>query len=97
MVIGERIRESGYEGGKTILDDYVRELRPIFLQPRSYQRTVYRPGETCQFDLWEPSTVIPVGHGQTRRGFVVVACLGFSRAGAGALVFSKELPDVTWA
>ena len=22
--------------------------------PRTYQRTVYRPGELCQFDLWEP-------------------------------------------
>jgi hypothetical protein len=27
---------------------------------------------------------------------VVVACLGYSRAGAGALVFSKEAPDVLW-
>jgi hypothetical protein len=25
-----------------------------------------------------------------------VACLGYSRAGAGALVFSKEAPDVLW-
>jgi transposase len=95
-VIRERICESGYEGGKTILDDYVRELRPIFLPPRSYRRTVYRPGEICQFDLWEPSAEIPVGHGQTRRGWVVVACLGWSRAGAGAFVFSKQLPDVAW-
>jgi hypothetical protein len=37
-----------------------------------------------------------VGHGQTRRGWVVVACLGYSRAGAGALIFSKEAPDVLW-
>jgi hypothetical protein len=39
---------------------------------------------------------VPVGHGQTRRGFVVVACLGYSRAGAGALAFSKEAPDLLW-
>jgi hypothetical protein len=77
MVIRERIAESGYAGGKTILDDYVRELRPIFAPPRTYQRTVYRAGEICQVDLWEPSGEIPVGHGQARRGFVVVACLGF--------------------
>ena len=32
---------------------------------------------------------VPVGHGQTRRGWVVVACLGYSRAGAGVLVFSQ--------
>ena len=37
---------------------------------------------------------MPVGHGQTRPGWVVVACLGYSRAGAGALVFSKEKPDL---
>jgi transposase len=94
-VIRERItEEEGYRGGKTILDDYVRELRPIFRPPRTYQRTVYRRGEICQFDLWEPNAPIPVGHGQARRGYVVMACLGWSRAGAGALVFSKELPDL---
>lgn len=95
-VIRARISEEGYEGGKTILDDYVRELRPIFTPPRTYQRTVYRPGEICQFDLWEPSHEIPVGQGQTRRGWVVTACMAWSRAGAGALVFSKSLPDVLW-
>lgn len=96
-VIRERIaEEEGYEGGKTILDNYVRELRPVFLPPRTYQRTVYRPGEICQFDLWEPSKPIPVGHGQTRRGWVVIAAMGYSRAAAGALVFSKELPDLLW-
>ena len=36
--------------------------------PRTFQRTVYRPGEICQFDLWEPASEIPVGHGQTRSG-----------------------------
>ena len=95
---GQRIRELiaplGFDGGKTIVDDYVREVRPFFRIPRTYQRTIYRPGEICQFDLWEPKAPIPVGHGQTRRGWVVVACLGYSRAGAGALVFSKRIPDL---
>ena len=95
---GQRIRELiaplGFDGGKTIVDDYLREVRPLFEPPRTFQRTIYRPGEICQFDLWEPAGEIPVGHGQTRRGWVVVACLGYSRAGAGALVFSKEIPDL---
>jgi transposase len=96
---GQRIRELiaslGFDGGKTIVDDYLREVRPFFVAPpRTYQRTVYRPGEICQFDLWEPKDEIPVGHGQTRRGWVVVACLGYSRAGAGALIFSKQTPDL---
>jgi len=95
---GQRIRELiaslGFDGGKTIVDDYVREVRPLFRTPRTYQRTIYRPGEICQFDVWEPREELPVGHGQTRRGYVVVACLGYSRAGAGALVFSKQTPDL---
>ena len=86
----------GFEGSKTIVDDYLREVRPLFRHERTYQRTVYRAGEICQFDLWEPSEPVPVGHGQRRRAFVVVACLGYSRAGAGALVFSRQAPDVLW-
>ena len=69
---GQRIRELiaplGFVGGKTIVDDYVREVRPFFVDARTFQRTVYRPGEICQFDVWEPKDEIPVGHGQTRRG-----------------------------
>jgi len=95
---GVRVRELieplGFDGQKTIVDDYLREVRPLFVKARSHQRTVYRPGEICQFDLWEPSSPLAVGHGQTRRAWVVVACLGYSRAGAGALIFSKEAPDV---
>jgi transposase len=96
---GQRVRELiaqlGFCGGKTIVDDYLREVRPLFAPlPRTFQRTIYRPGEVCQFDLWEPRAEVPVGHGQTRRGWVVVACLGYSRAGAGALVFSKQTPDL---
>ncbi len=97
---GVRVRELieplGFEGSQTIVDDYLREVRPLFLKLRTHQRTVYRPGEVCQWDLWEPSSPVPVGHGQVRRAWVVVACLGYSRAGAGALVFSKEAPDVLW-
>lgn len=92
----EICEELGYAGGKTIFDDYVREVRPRYLRLRTYQRTVYRPGELLQFDLWEPSKPIPVGHGQLRRGWVVTAELGYSRALAGALVFSKELEDLAF-
>jgi len=81
-VIRDRITAAGYRGGKTILDNYVRELRPVFAPPRTYQRTHYEPAELVQFDLWEPSAPIPVGHGQPRRGFVVSSCSGYSRAGA---------------
>jgi transposase len=95
--VRELIAEDGYAGGRTILEAYLREVRPLFAPPpRPFQRTTYRPGELCQFDLWEPSRPIPVGHGQERRGVVVVCCLGYSRVGAGALIFSKSAPDVLW-
>jgi hypothetical protein len=95
--VRELLEEEGYVGGKTILDDYLGEVRPLFLpRPRTFQRTSYRPGALCQFDLWEPSREIPVGVGQTRRGYVVVGCLPYSRAGAGTLVFSKEAPDLLY-
>lgn len=94
--IRELLAELGYDGGKTILDDHLREVRPRFTPRRTYQRTVYRPGEICQFDLWEPKAEIPVGHGQTRRAWVLTSALGYSRAGAGALIFAKQAPDILW-
>ena len=76
---GVRVRELieplGFDGSKTIVDDYLREVRPLFVKTRTHQRTIYRPGEICQWDLWEPSAHVPVGHGQVRRAWVVVACL----------------------
>jgi transposase len=88
--------ELGYAGGKTIFDDYVREVRPRFQVRRTFQRTIYRPGELVQCDLWEPRQPVSVGHGQTRRGWVVTAELCWSRVLAGALVFSKTAPDILW-
>jgi transposase len=89
--------ELGYEGGKSIFDDYVREVRPRFLIKRTFQRTIYRPGELVQCDLWEPRERVSVGHGQLRRGYVVTVELCWSRVIAGALVFSKQAPDILWA
>jgi transposase len=95
--IREEIEKEGYEGSKTILDDLLRELRPRYLPPpRSFQRTRYRPGELCQFDLCEPRCSIPVGYGQSRRGYVLSCELPYSRAFAGALVFSKEFADIAF-
>ena len=47
-----------------------------------------------QCDLWEPRDHIPVGWGQTRRGYVVTCQSCWSRAFAGTLIFSKEAPDI---
>ena len=88
--------ELGYAGGKTIFDDYVREVRPRFVRSRTFQRTIYRPGELVQCDLWEPRGLIAVGHGQLRRGWVVTMEVCWSRVIAGSLIFSKEAPDILW-
>jgi transposase len=92
----EMAGELGYAGGKSIFDDYVREVRPRFLVPRTFQRTIYRPGELVQCDLWEPAEHVPVGHGQRRRGWVVTSEVCWSRAIAGTLVFTKQAPDILW-
>ena len=93
----EEIQLDGYTGGQTIIDEFLRELRPRYLPPpRSFQRTVYRPGELCQFDLTEPRREVPVGWGQTRRAWIVTAKAPYSRAFAGALIFSKEFTDIGW-
>lgn len=39
----ELIGELGFDGGKTLVYDYVAELRPLYApRPRTFQRTVYR-------------------------------------------------------
>ena len=96
MRVRELIEPLGFDGGKTIVDDYLREVRPMFVRPRTHQRTVYRPGEICQWDLWETSRPVPVGHGQVRRAWVVVAVWGTRAPARARLIFSKEAPDVLW-
>lgn len=92
--IREKIEELGYGGGRSICDDFVRSVRPLYAPERTFQKTEYRPGEILQFDLWRPKREIPVGNGQTRKGYVVVCALGYSRAGAGSLIFRKKAPDI---
>src|SRR6266540_4933483 len=46
--VRELLEEQGYPGGKTILDDYLREVRPRLVpRPLGFQRTSYRPGALC--------------------------------------------------
>jgi len=92
----EMASELGYVGGKSIFDEFVRDVRPRFQVRRTFQRTIYRPGELVQCDLWEPKAPIPVGHGQTRRGYVVTAEVCWSRVIQGAVIFSKQAPDILW-
>lgn len=101
VIPGKRVLEIlqglGYPGGKSILNEHLREVRPLFRKPRVYQRTLYLPGEIAQWDLWEPPLRMPVGFEQRRRAYVLTGVLGYSRVGAGALVFSRSAPDLLWA
>jgi transposase len=50
--VRELLEPLGCTAGKTVVDDYLREVRPLVARPaRTFQRTVYRPGEMCQFDV----------------------------------------------
>ncbi|MGH2650793.1 MAG: IS21 family transposase [Actinomycetota bacterium] len=93
----EILQDQGYRGGKSILNEHLREVRPLFRRARTYQRTTYIPGQIAQWDLWEPEVRIPVGFGHLRRGYVVTGALGYSRVGCGTLVFNKAAPDLLWA
>ena len=78
------------------MDDYLREVRPLFLAPRTFQRTVYRPGEICQFDLWQPSREVPVGHGQTRRARSWLRAWAIRGSARARWCSRKEAEDLLW-
>lgn len=90
-VIAERV---GWERGMTVFKVRVRELRPLFLPPDPAQRTVYRPGELAQFDLWQPDAEIPLGHGQSDKLWVVVGTAAFSRYMGAWMVPTRAAHDV---
>ena len=90
-VIAERI---DWGHSITVLRDRVAELRPLFVAPDPAQRTVYRPGELAQFDLWQPDVPIPLGHGRADKCWVVVGSAAFSRFLGGWMVPSRAAHDV---
>ncbi|WMX45962.1 IS21 family transposase [Streptomyces roseicoloratus] len=90
-VIAERI---GWERGMTILKERVRELRPAYVPVDPVSRTVYRPGELAQCDLWFPPVDIPLGYGQTGRPPVLVMVSGYSRVIAARMLPSKRTGDL---
>jgi len=70
----------GFDGGKTIVDDYLREVRPLFLPPpRTFQRTVYRPGRSASSTSGSPvrrspsATVRPARRGSWSRAWATRA------------------------
>jgi transposase len=92
-VIRERLQARGYEGGITILKDYLKEVRPQFLAARTYQRTSYLPGELGQVDWWELPTLVPVAPDVLRKVFGLVVTLPHSAAHACFFTHAQTLQD----
>lgn len=93
--ISRELRRVGYTGGLTILRTYLREIRPTFLATQAYQRTTYVPGEIMQVDWWKPSPpyLVPVGRGERRRAFGLVATLPYSAAHACVFTHAMTMAD----
>lgn len=92
-VILERLRRAGYEGGISILREYVAEVRPWFVGAKSYQRTSYLPGEMSHTDWWEPPVVVPVGRGAARKVYGLVTTLPHSAVHACVFTFAKGVAE----
>lgn len=70
--IYQRLKACGYEGGDTIVSDYVRRVRPV--RAPAFLTLSFAPGECAQVDWGEYGSV---SVGQTRRRlsfFVMVLC-----------------------
>jgi hypothetical protein len=96
---GVRVRELlvplGFDGGKTIADDHLREVRPSFCGRGRISGLCIGRGRSAR-DCGKRVGRRPSVTARTARACVVVCCVAYSRAGAGALIFSKEAPDVLW-
>jgi len=67
-----KIREEGFDGGYTILTDYVRKIRPR--RTHAFLKLAFAPGECAQVD-WGSHGSIRVGETQRRLSFfVMVLC-----------------------
>ena len=88
-VLLERLRRSGYQGGVSILRDYVRQVRPEFAAAAAFQRTSYVPGEIGQVDWWHLPVEVPVGKDATRPVLGLVVTLPHSAAHAVVFTLAK--------
>jgi transposase len=71
----QAMKKEGYEGGLSILKDYVRRVRPT--APKAFLTLTFAPGECAQVD-WGHCGSIDVGQ-SVRRLSVFVMTLGYSR------------------
>lgn len=68
----QKLREEGYDGGRTILQDYIAEIRPR--KVKAFLTLHFAPGECAQVD-WGEYGSVPVGSTRRRLSFfVMVLC-----------------------
>jgi hypothetical protein len=94
--VRELLEEQGYAGGKTIVDDHLREGAAVVSAAATH----------LSADLVSAGRALPVrsvgavaGDSGRRRPdatWLRRGCLPYSRAGAATLVFSKEAPDLLY-
>ena len=88
-VLLREIRSLGYEGGLTILQDFIRPLKQEFVR-RVTERFETLPGRQAQID-WGECGTIEVG-GERRKLYVFVMVLGYSRMMQAQFTTSSKLP-----
>jgi transposase len=70
--IYQRLKENGFDGGYTIVKDYVRKVRPKKI--KAFLKLTFAPGECAQVD-WGSYGTVAVGDTQRRLSFfVMVLC-----------------------
>jgi len=85
--IFQQIKEHGFPGGITIVEDYVRKVRPPRIKP--FLELVFAPGECAQAD-WGSYGTVRVGSTTRRLSFFVITWILHSIMG------SKSYPAM-WA
>ena len=88
-VLLQEIRVRGYEGGLTILREFVRPLKQDFVR-RVTERFETLPGQQAQID-WGECGTIEVG-GERKKLYVFVMVLGYSRMMYARFTTSSKLP-----
>jgi len=83
------LRERGYEGGITILRDFIRPLKAEFVR-RVTERFETLPGQQAQIDWGECGTITTGG--ERRKLYVFVMVLGYSRMMYARFTTSTRLP-----
>jgi len=88
-VLLRELAAMGYEGGITILREFIRPLKAEFVR-RVTERFETIPGEQAQLDWGECGTVLV--DGQRRKLYVFVLVLGYSRMTYARFTTSTRLP-----